>query len=232
MISVVIPVYNEAENLEALYERLSRSARSIPGEDFEFVLADDGSRDATPQVLERLCAGDPRVRSVRFDTNRGSHAAISAGLAAARGEAAIVMAADLQDPPELMKDLIARWREGHPIVWGVRRSRSGEAVSTVFFSRLYYFLMNHLTAVRQPPSGADLFLASREVIECFKRYPEKQRSVFMLVTWLGFRSAAVYYDKKPRRAGKSKWTLKKKLALVWDSYRLFRKPRHKWDACA
>ncbi|MBW2737467.1 MAG: glycosyltransferase, partial [Deltaproteobacteria bacterium] len=145
------------------------------------------------------------------------HAAVDAGLAMCAGDIAIVLAADLQDPPEIIPRLVAQWEKGYGVVWGKREKRQGESFMTLVFSRAYYFMMNRLTDVKRPPTGADVVLIDRSVIEAFKQSPEKNSSVFMLIAWLGFSQTYIEYVKEVRHAGISKWTFSKRIKLLFDS---------------
>ncbi len=222
MISLVFPTYNEQGNLEELYRQLTAVIDQIRGEEFEFIFVDDCSADRTPEILKELNQKDPRVRTIRFAKNSGSHAALSTGLAEAKGDCAIVLAADLQDPPEIIVQLLEEWKKGAQTVWGARKERQGESFSTQLFAKIYYFLVNRLTPVRLPPEGADVFLADRKVLEALKKIPEKHSSIFMAVAWLGFKQATIFYVKESRHAGKSKWTFKRKMKLAADSLLNFR----------
>ena len=217
MISIILPTYNEASNLVNLHERLSTSAATVLNHEIEFVFVDDCSTDETPVILERLQKTDDRIKIIRFARNCGSHAAVAAGIYFCRGEAAIMLAADLQDPPEIMHRLIEQWESGFKVVWGVREKRQGESFSTRAASKIYYFLMNHLTDISQPPTGADVFLADRAVISAFKNISEKNTSVYMLIAWLGYPQSYVEYVKEPRLSGTSKWSTSKRLKLFYDS---------------
>lgn len=220
-ISVVFPAYNEQENLENLHKRVAAVADSLSKYSFEFIFVDDASKDRTPIVIQQLHQKDARVKTIRFSRNCGSHAALSAGLSHCRGDCAIVLAADLQDPPELIPLFIDHWQQGNKLVWGVREARLGEKKSTKFFSKLYYKLLNWMTNVKLPPSGADIFLADRAVIDAFKTVTEKHTSVFMTLAWIGFQQSEFYYVKEARVAGKTKWSLSKKIKLMLDSVLAF-----------
>ena len=216
-LSIITPAFNEAENLEAMYARLSDAANRT-GADWEWIVVDDHSRDATFAGVRALSARDPRVRGLRLARNSGSHTAIVCGLHHVAGTVAVVLAADLQDPPETLAAMLAEWRAGAQVVWAVRREREGESVPALGFSRIYYFIMRHVVGMKEmPASGADFFLADRVVIDALARFPERHVSVLALVTWMGFRQAFIAYDKQPRRAGSSGWTLRKKVKLVIDS---------------
>ena len=217
MISLVIPAYNEEENISLLYERLIDETKKLSHHEYEFIFVDDCSTDRTFKILESLRQKDDRVNIIRFSRNCGSHAAVYAGLIFCNGDAAIKMAADLQDPPELIPRLIKHWRKGYKVVWGVRKKRLGERYSTLVFSRLFYFLMNNLTNVKQPNMGADVFLLDRVVIEAFKNCNEKNASNNMLIAWLGFPQTSLEYIREKRHAGSSKWTFSKRIKLFIDS---------------
>jgi dolichol-phosphate mannosyltransferase len=190
--------------------------------DWEWIIVDDHSADGTFAVVADMAAGDPRVRGIRFARNYGSHTALTCGLHHARGECAVVMAADLQDPPETLPNLLAKWHEDVQVVWAVRARREGEKATTVGFGRLYYFMMRRVVGINDIPStGADFFLIDRRVIDAFCQFSESHVSILALITWMGFRQEAITYDKQARLHGSSGWNLKKKLKLVIDSLTSF-----------
>lgn len=216
-LTIITPAFNEADNLEDLHARLSGALAGL-GVDWEWIVVDDHSSDATFAVVERMRARDPRVRGFRFARNTGSHVAITCGLHHAQGRAAVALAADLQDPPETLGAMLAEWRRGAQVVWAVRRLRPGESAGALGFSRFYYWIMRHVVGMTEmPATGADFFLADRLVIDAFRRFRERHTSVLALVTWMGYRQAFVDYDKQPRVRGHSGWTLRKKIKLVIDS---------------
>ena len=217
MISIILPTYNEQDNLSALYSRLVDLVTTMPEHTFQFIFVDDCSSDKTPDILQEIAKTDDRVKTIRFARNCGSHAAVAAGLQFCRGDVTIMIAADLQDPPEIIPQLLLEWEKGSKVVWGVRDKREGENFFTIACSRFFYFLMNRLTNVSQPPTGADVFLIDRQVIEAFKQSPEKNTSVYMLIAWLGYPQAYITYVKEARHAGVSKWTTSKRLKLFFDS---------------
>lgn len=214
-LSFVLPAYGEAESLALLFPRLL--AQAPLADQIEVVVVDDHSPDTTFAVVREWAARDPRVRGVRLARNSGSHMAILCGLQAARGDAMIVLAADGQDPPEAAPELVAAWSEGAQVVWAVRDSRESESLPNRLASRLYYALMNRLTSVRLPPTGADFFLLDRRVLGALVAIPEHNVSIFALVVSLGFRQAEIRYAKQSRLKGRSKWTLRRKLRLFLDS---------------
>ena len=220
MVSILTPAFNEAENLEALYRRIVFTMEQS-GERWEWLVVDDHSRDATFDVVTRLARLDGRVSGIRLARNSGSHVAITCALHYVAGDAAVMMAADLQDPPETMSRLLGAWREGAQVVWAVRRRRPGDARHASFAS-VYYWVMRHLVGMKEMPArGADFFLVDKAVIRAVRQCPERNTSILALITWLGFRQVSIDYDKQPRAAGRSGWTLARKIKLVIDSVAAF-----------
>jgi len=220
MISIVTPALNEAANLPALYDRLVAAMREVGG-DWEWIVVDDHSRDDTFAVIEALALRDARVRGLRLSRNSGSHVAITCGLHQVDSDAAVMMAADLQDPPETLATMVARWRQGAQVVWAMRRAQPGEP-SHRGFAVLYYWMMRRLVGMTEMPArGADFFLLDRVVVDAFRRLSERNVSVLALITWLGFRQEFVEYDKQPRVSGQSGWTVARKIKLVVDSVTSF-----------
>ena len=217
MISIIVPTYNEIDNLHLLYSRLVNVSNIMANYKMEFIFVDDCSSDGTFDALQELAEKDDRVEIIRFSRNCGSHAAVAGGLQFCRGDAAVMIAADLQDPPEIIADLILEWEKGFRVVWAVRKNREGEHFINRAFSRLFYFLMNNLTDIRQAATGADVFLVDRKVMEAFKQSPEKNTSIYMFIAWLGFSTITIEYTKEKRHSGKSKWGLSKRLKLFFDS---------------
>lgn len=215
VLSFVLPAFGEAENLRQLVPRLL--ALSALADTLQVVVVDDHSPDETFDVLREFAEVDRRVTGIRLARNCGSHLAMLCGLRVADGDAAVVLAADGQDPPEVVAQLVDAWRGGAQVVWAVRAEREGEGLWTRFFSRLYYALMDRLSDVRLPPGGADFFLIDRRVLDGLLGVLEHRVSLFALVASLGFRQVHVPYVKRLRASGRSKWTLRKRFALVADS---------------
>ncbi len=214
-LSFVLPAYCEAENLPKLLPRLLAQAELC--DELEIIVVDDHSHDGTFAVLREWGAKDPRIKGLRLARNSGSHMAILCGLSAARGDVAVVLAADGQDPPEFTAELLAAWRQGHHVVWAVRSAREGETATTRLFSRLYYATMNRWSSVRLPPAGADFLMLDRRVIKALVEIPERNTSLLALITWLGFKQTELPYVKEARASGRSKWTFRKKVRLAVDS---------------
>lgn len=221
-LAIVTPAFNEADNLPVLHARLTAAMQPLAEWDWEWVIVDDHSRDDTYAVVAALAARDPRVRGVRLARNFGSHTALTCGLHQADGACVVALAADLQDPPELIPQLVARWQSGAQVVWAVRDRREGESAVTLAMSRLYYWVMRSVVGMTEmPATGADFFLLDRVVVDAFARFGEGHANIFALLTWMGFRQATVAYDKEARLHGRSGWTLAKKLKLVVDSFTAF-----------
>lgn len=219
MISVITPAFNEAMNLAAVYARLRETMDRL-GEAWEWLIVDDHSRDDTFAIVERLAGLDARVRGVRLARNCGSHIAIACGLDHARGDAAVLLVADLQDPPETFGELIRAWRDGARVVWAVRRRHPGERAAAGF-SAVYYWIMRSVVGLTDLPVGTDFFLIDRAAIDACRRFPERHVSLFALIASLGFTQSQIEYDKQPRAAGRSGWTLQRKIKLVVDSVTAF-----------
>ena len=220
LISVVIPVYNEEESLPLLYERLVNLTCLIPQYEAEFIFVDDGSRDKTLSWLTARRAQDRRIKVVSLSRNFGSHAAMRAGLTCAGGDAVANISGDLQDPPELIAQMIEKWQQGADIVWGVRAGRD-ESAGYQWFAGLYYFLMRKLALKEMPAGGMDLCLMDRRVLQTLLTIPEKNTTIFGLVLWMGYKQVFLPYRREARRFGSTKWSLDKKIKMVIDSLTSF-----------
>jgi glycosyltransferase involved in cell wall biosynthesis len=229
VISIVTPAFNEAGNLQRLHARIVDTMGTL-GVDWEWIVVDDHSRDDTFAVIQRLSSTDPRVRGVRLARNSGSHVAIACGLRLTSGDAVVMMASDLQDPPETIGAMLERWRRGAQIVWAVRRSRPGDH-SHAWFAAVYYWIVRNVAGLREMPAkGTDFFLADRRVVDAFRAFPERTTSLFNHLTWMGFTQEYVDYEKQPRTAGASGWTLARKIRLVIDSVTAFSNAPLRWCA--
>ena len=219
LVSVVTPVYNEQDNLPELAQRVFSVADELAeaGMDLELVLVDDCSQDRTQEIAESLLEVNHRVQYLRFARNGGSHAALSAGLAACKGDCALLIAADLQDPPELLPKFLEKWRAGHDVIWAVRAGREGETLRTRAFARFYYWVMRKTALPNMPATGADFVLVDRKVIDAYCQISEKNTSIMAMLLWLGFRQTSFDYVKQARHGGRSGWTMGKKIKLFVDS---------------
>jgi polyisoprenyl-phosphate glycosyltransferase len=205
-ISVVVPCFNEEIVLPETTSRLTAALEAI-GRAFEIIYIDDGSKDDTPRVLADLHAADPRIRLVRLSRNFGHQIAISAGLEFARGAAIVLIDADLQDPPEVISEMVELWLLGNDVVYGTRRRRDGESTFKTLTAKWFYRLMNRLSDVPMPLDSGDFRLLDRRVVDALLAMPERDRFMRGLVSWVGFSQASVSYDRAPRFAGDSKYTL-------------------------
>jgi dolichol-phosphate mannosyltransferase len=220
LVSVVVPVYYNAESLGELLRRLRVVADQYPGFDFEFVFVDDGSGDDSFALLRDESRADSRVRALRLSRNFGSNAAILAGLTHARGDAVVVLAADLQDPPELIPELLEAWQAGAEVVLAARRGRDDPWLTRVFaaaFNRLF----RKFVFPDFPPNGFDFMLISGRVAALLARMAEKNSYIFGQVMWVGFARRVVYYDRAAREHGESRWTFTRKIKYLIDAFTAF-----------
>ena len=212
-LSVVVAAYNEEESLPSLWERL-RPVLDRAG-DAELVVVDDGSADRTWEVLGQLAVADPRVRGIRLSRNFGQLAALTAGLESARGAAVVCLDADLQDPPELIEDMLGRWSQGAEVVYAVRRRRQGGLLKRVAY-RVFYRVYRRLAEIDVPLDSGDFALLDRRVVDHMMSLPERTRFLRGLRSWVGFRQEALEYDRPDRVSGAPKYTLRKLVRLAVD----------------
>lgn len=219
-ISVVIPFLNEEDNLPELYRRL-KAVFDARSETPEFLFVDDGSTDGSFQWLEKTAAEDSSVRKLRLARNFGHQAAITAGLDHASGDAVIIMDADLQDPPEVLPDLIAKWREGFEVVYAVRRRRDGESPLKKLLAAGFYRLFRIMCSVDVPVDAGDFRLLDRKVVDALNTMRESHRYMRGMTSWVGFKQGAVEYDRAARLAGETKYPVWKSLKLALDGLTSF-----------
>jgi len=213
--SFVIPVYNEQESLPEMFRKLAALMELLDGP-AEAVVVDDGSSDGSFPMMAAQARADPRFKVLRFSRNFGHQIAVTAGLDHAGGQAVIILDADLQDPPEAVLEMAARWREGYEVVYGVRRAREGEGWFKRSSAAVFYRVLARLSSVDIPRDTGDFRLADRKAVEAIRRMPEKGRFLRGMFAWIGFRQKAVYFSRAPRRMGKSKYPLGKMLRLAAD----------------
>ena len=218
LLSVVAPVYNEEELLEEFYSRVCSALDELR---FELVLVDDGSSDSTPQQLNRLASGDPRVHVVYLSRNFGHQTALTAGLDHARGDAVVMLDADLQDPPELIPRMLDHWRGGCDVVYAVREQRDGESRFKLTTARWFYKLFDWLTSVQLQHNSGDFRLLDRRALDALLAMRERSRFLRGMTVWVGYRQAAVPYKRDPRYAGETKYTLSKMLRFSLDAISSF-----------
>ncbi len=220
-LSIVIPVFNEEAAIPALIERLRRMVAQLFPLGIEVILVDDHSSDNTSHMLKEKTREDNRFRYVRLAKNSGSHVAIIAGLAQAKGECAVFLAADLQDPPELIPQMLELWERGIQVIWAVREQRRGISRLDLFLSNTFYRLMNVMSDVNLPPSGTDFALLDRKVINALLESSGSHPSLIGEIARLGFSQSEIGYIKEERVAGTTKWTLGRKLKAFADAFVLF-----------
>ncbi|MBV9259455.1 MAG: glycosyltransferase family 2 protein [Ktedonobacteraceae bacterium] len=218
--SIVAPAFNEAETLPHFYERVIQVMENV-GESFEIVLVNDGSRDRTYSILKELHEKDARVRVIDFSRNFGHQIAISAGLDYARGDAVIILDSDLQDPPEVIPALIARWRDGAEVVYAQRAKRKGETFFKLATAAAFYRLIRRITAVNIPSNTGDFRLLDRQVVDALVQMKEHHRFMRGLSAWVGFRQDAVLYERHERFAGTTKYPLTKMIRFSLDAITSF-----------
>lgn len=221
MISIVTPVFNEEAGIVAFYERLKAVLRDLPDFEPEIIFVDDGSVDESWNLLTDLSEDDPCVGLLRFSRNFGHQLAITAGIEHARGEVVVVIDADLQDPPEVILELVEKWREGYDVVYAVRNARSGETRMKRWTAGLFYRLMSALSATEIPRDVGDFRLMSRRVVDGLKQMGERARFVRGMVSWLGFRQIGVTYQRDPRHAGRTKYTYRRMWRFAFDGITSF-----------
>ena len=215
-ISVVVPCYNEEQVLAECHKRLSDVLNGA-GLSYECIYVDDGSRDHTwPQLMEMQRHDPARVVAVSLSRNFGHQPAVSAGLSLARGRAVVIIDADLQDPPELLPEMVKMWRDGSEVVYGVRQSRDGESQFKLATAKLFYWLIGRLSDVKIPADTGDFRLIDRRVVDVMLSMPERQRLLRGICSWTGFTQTPLYYRRAARFAGSTKYPLKKMLLLALD----------------
>lgn len=215
-ISVIIPVYYNQDNLKPLYRDIQEKLYIHTEYEWEIVMVNDGSKDNSYAVMRELAASDPELKAISLSRNFGSHAAILCGLSECTGDCAVVKAADLQEPTELVLDMAERWRKGSNVVLAVREGRE-ESRKQTMFANLYYWLVREVALPSMPKGGFDVYLLDRKVIQVLMALDEKNSALTGQILWSGFKTEKVYYTRLAREIGSSKWTLKKKMKLAADT---------------
>jgi dolichol-phosphate mannosyltransferase len=216
LISIVAPIYNEIGNIDTLYARISHVMQE-GGYHWELITVNDGSHDGSREALHALYQHDPdHVRVVDFARNFGHQIAVTAGMDHAAGDAVILIDADLQDPPELIPKLIAKWKEGYEVVYAVRAQRKGESLVKTSLASLFYRVMYRITEIDIPLDTGDFRLMDRSVVNAVTTMPERHRFIRGMVSWVGFRQTGVEYVREERHSGETKYPLRKQLRFAWD----------------
>ena len=221
LLSIVVPCYNEQEVIGETVDRLRALCLELEGSqaqslETELIFVDDGSADRTREILKARAQEDKRIRIIGLARNFGHQIAVTAGIDAAAGDVVALIDADLQDPPEVIHQMLARWREGHDVVYGTRSERDGESRFKLAAAHGFYRLLNHLSDIPIPPDTGDFRLMSREVADALRAMPERDRFVRGMVSWVGFRQTALPYRRAERFAGRSKYPLRKMLRFAMD----------------
>lgn len=220
-ISIIIPAYNEEEALPALMERITKFADYTKDYDFEFLFVNDGSKDRTIELIKEYREKDKRVCYVDFARNFGKETAMKAGIDYATGDAVVFLDADLQDPPEIITEMIKYWEEGYDDVYAQRKSRKGETWMKKFTSKMYYKVLQDLTNVPIQKDTGDFRLLDRRCVNALKVMNESQRNSKSMFSWIGYKKKAIFYDRDPRVAGKTKWNYSKLINLAIDGITSF-----------
>lgn len=214
LLSVVVACYNEQEVVDETHRRIVAVLEKIPELDFEVIYVDDGSRDATLDILCKLHHADPRARVIALSRNFGQQIATTAGIENAGGDAVVILDADLQDPPEVIVEMLTRWRNGDDIIYGVRASRKGERLTKLWISKVFYRFINYISNLDIPNDTGDFRLMSRKAVDAFLAMPERNRFLRGMMTWVGFRQEPVYFQRAARKAGTTKFPFRASLRLA------------------
>jgi len=220
-LSIVVPVFNETEVIDAFYTRIKGVVDSIEHITYELIFVDDGSSDNSYNKLIGLADEDENVKIIKFSRNFGHQIAITAGIDISDGDAVVVIDSDLQDPPEVIKDFFNKWRQGYDVVYGVRKIRKGESRTKLLTARVFYRLLKTLIKIDIPLDTGDFRLISRRVADHFKKFNEKDRFVRGLTSWVGFKQVGVFYDRDKRYAGETKYPYKKMIKFALDGITSF-----------
>lgn len=215
-VSMVIPMYYEEEVAKECYNRMSEVLGKIEGYDYEIICVNDGSKDKTLPILEEIASKDAKVKVISFARNFGHQCAVTAGLKYVTGDCAVIIDADLQDPPELIPEMLKLWEEGNEVIYGKRKTREGESVFKLLTAKMFYKTLNALSDVEIPKDTGDFRLVDKKVIDVMNSMPEHNKFLRGLWGWIGFKQIPFEYERKERFAGKTKYPLKKMLKLASD----------------
>lgn len=219
-LSVIVPVFNEEEVIDESYRRLTEIAKNIK-ESYEIIFVNDGSSDSTEFKIKNICDGDYHIKLINFSRNFGHQSAITAGMKCSKGKAIIVIDADLQDPPEVMVEMVKKWREGYKVVYGKRISREGETLFKKVTAKVFYRFLNYFSDIKIPTDTGDFRLIDRKVCNVMNGLPEHNRYVRGLVAWVGFSQTGVEFVREKRLAGETKYPLKKMIKFSLDAITSF-----------
>ena len=215
-ISVVIPMYNEQEVASECYKRVKNVLSELVQYEHEIIMIDDGSKDKTLEIIEKFAEQDENLKIISFSKNFGHQAGVTAGLKETSGDAVVIIDADMQDPPELIKDMVSLWEEGNDVIYAVRGKRKGESVFKVLTAKMFYKILYSLSDVEIPRDTGDFRLADRKVVDVINALPEHNKYLRGLFSWVGFKQKPLKYTREERFAGKTKYPLKKMMKLAYD----------------
>lgn len=215
-LSIVIPMYYEEEVVEECYNRLTTVCKSIENYEYEIIFINDGSKDKTLEILEKIANKDISVKVISFSRNFGHQCAVTAGLEYVTGDAIVIIDSDLQDPPELIPEMLTLWEQGNEVIYGKRKNRKGESKFKLFSASMFYKALNSLSDVEIPKNTGDFRLVDRKVVDVINSLPEHNKFLRGLFSWVGYKQYAFEYERKERFAGKTKYPLKKMLKLAAD----------------
>lgn len=215
-ISVIIPMYYEEEVVQECYNKMTQVLSNIKDYEYEIICVNDGSKDKTLSILEKIAENDKKVKVISFSRNFGHQCAVTAGLQYVTGDAIVIIDADLQDPPELIPEMLKLWEEGNEVIYGKRKSRDGESKFKLLTASMFYKTLNALSDVDIPKDTGDFRLVDRKVVDVINSLPEHNKFLRGLFSWVGFKQTPFEYERKERFAGKTKYPLKKMLKLAQD----------------
>ncbi len=215
-ISVVIPVYNEKEVIKSSYKSIKEVLEKLTQYDYEMIFVNDGSTDGTLDFLQEIAKENEKVKIISFSRNFGHQSAVTAGIQHITGDAIVIIDADLQDPPELLPEMIELWEKGNEVIYGQRKARKGESAFKILTAKMFYYTLNSLSDVEIPKDTGDFRLVDRKVIDVVNSMPEHNKFLRGLFSWVGFKQKAYLYERKPRKAGKTKYPFKKMWKLALD----------------
>lgn len=222
-ISVIVPMYYEEDVAKECYDRTSKVLKNLKEYDYEILFVDDGSKDKTFEILENIALKDNNVKVIQLSRNFGHQAAVTCGLKHVKGDAVVIMDADLQDPPETITEMIKLWEGGNDVVYAKRKIRKGETKFKLFTAKMFYNILNGLSDVEIPKDTGDFRLADRKVIDVINNLPEHNKFLRGLFSWVGFKQSELAYERNPRLAGKTKYSLNKMIKLASDGIISFSK---------
>ena len=215
-VSLVIPMYYEEKVANECYKRVKQCLDKLENYEHEIIFINDGSKDKTLEILEEIASNDKKVKVISFSRNFGHQAAVTAGLKEVTGQAVVIIDADLQDPPELIPDMLKKWEEGNEVIYGKRKTRKGESAFKLLTAKMFYNTLNALSDVEIPKDTGDFRLVDRKVVDTINSLPEHNKFLRGLFSWVGYKQYAYEYERQERFAGKTKYPLKKMIKLASD----------------